>query len=117
MAQSPEFENPADEVYEYENGKKFYLGHCDQWYYDEYHGLLTKESAKIMLTNAIRRYVNHARELDCEPIDENDAAGRLDNWFEHDANTNDYFDHLFPDDDDDENSIIDEIIQDSRLWA
>lgn len=106
MPQLPEFEteNEDGDLYEYEGDKKIYLGHFDQWYFENYNDQLNRGTAIIMLTDAIRRYVLHAQEIGCEPVTKEWADGVLDHLFNGEGN------------EDDNENVFEEILTASGMW-
>lgn len=115
--QQVDYENDYEDLFEYDGDIKRYIGHPDVWYFDTYHNHMSKQEAFDMLVRAIRKYVNHARELECVGVDHDWMTSVLDSWFEHDHITNDYFDHLFPEiEDSDDGAFINDIVIASRIF-
>lgn len=83
-----------DEIWEYVNEKKVYLGRRDEWYFDDYRPNMTANEVIEMLAKALKKLVDDARELECEELADDELFGALEMWFDHDSSSKGYFDSI-----------------------
>lgn len=79
----------CDDEYEFES---------DAYYYGEIPEDITKQQLVEIMKEGILKLQTEYYEKENKYLNEEEVGEILDRWFEHDANDNDEFDHLVPED-------------------
>jgi hypothetical protein len=82
------------EIWEYVGERKVYLGRRDEWYFDDYRPNMTAREVIEMLAKALKKFVDDAKELECEELADDELFGVLEMWFDHDSSSKGYFDSI-----------------------